>query len=406
MPTSDAPAVLKIRFLSGRRQAAIGGGGNDGGGGELPGLDLALADWEADDFPCHAFDRRVEALAGAARGGPFEIRLSGEERRLEAGAAQVGSRCQRLAERRNAASACELFDRVLGAHRDLHHRADPVAAASLARTLDTWQWLLRLDPEASLAVQLAGLFCRAVPPAALAGVLATPACPASPEDGLRRGALTTDELLADLGVDLVTRVRVYRLIAGHERSPAAAAGSSPAATAEQALLDDAAALSFLSLDSAGHLAENGVEPTARRVGEVLARLRPAARTRIRGMRLRAEIARMIVAAESELARRARLQRGRPAGGPAAQTGPVRGAKPSRAVAMARSRMSAGLAGGTGIARNRTVALLARAAALGALTAGPAGPSSAAARLHPGARPGALEPASHATVSRQAGLAKA
>ncbi len=420
MRASDAPVFFRVKLESGRRQAASGGSD----GSEVPGLDLALAEWEAEDFACRAFDRRVEALAGTARGGDFEIRLSGEAGRLEAAAGQVALRCQRLADRRNTASDCELFVRVLGAHRGLYDGADPQAAASLARALDTWQWVLRLDPEASLAVQVAALFHRPAPPARAAGVPSAAASPTFPEDGSRRGALATDELLADLGIDLVTRVRAYRLIARLQRPPATMAGRPPVATAEQALLDDADALSFLSLDSADYLAEHGVEPAARQIAGLLARLRPASRTRIRGMRLRAEIARMILAAEGDRERRARVQHGRPAPDSTVQAAPVRGAKPSRAVVMARSRLSAGLAGAAGIARTRTVALLARAAALGAL-AGPAANrssvpvrsgsgahgagldhSNAAAGSHPGARPGALEPASHATVSRQAGLAKA
>jgi hypothetical protein len=188
--------------------------------------------------------------------------------------------------------------------------------------------------------------------------------------------LTTDELLAELGIDLATRVRVYRLIAGHERRPAGGgtvdrfpaerAGPGP----ELALLDDADALSFFSLDSGACLADLGVEPTARRVTEALARLRPASRAWLQGLRLRAAIAQMIHARESDPARRLRLERVRRSAAPA-PAGPARGSKPSRFVAMARSRLAAGMAGGAGIARTRTSALLARAAAIGALAARPA-----------------------------------
>src|SRR5260370_8288683 len=81
--------------------------------GELPGLDLTLAEWESDSFSFSDFDRYAETLAADAAGGNFEIRLSGETCRLAAAARQVPLRCQRLARRPNAASRGDLFHRVL-----------------------------------------------------------------------------------------------------------------------------------------------------------------------------------------------------------------------------------------------------------------------------------------------------
>ena len=389
-------SALRILFNAGHRPAvetaetadAPGCAANGAGGRQrpLPGLDLTLAEWRSDSFPFRDFDRFAETLAADAPGGAFEIRLSGEARRLAAAARQVATRCQRLAARRNAASACELFERALAGHRRLHDRTRPLAASIYAHALDTWQWLLRLDPEAGLAPQLAALFHDVDRLAAEAG---TPG---------GAGAWVTDELLAELGVDLAVRVRVHRLIAGR-RHPSIAAD--PFA-AEIALLDDADALSFFSCESAAYLDDFGAELTARQVAHALARLRPVSRAWLRGLRLRTAVARLL---ERELARRtvpspggvsraaaaaetgggllagAAATGGTPGSAGAAGSvaaGPVRGAKPSRATAIARSRM----AGGAGIARTRTGALLARAAALGALAAPPVRPRAAA----PGSRP--------------------
>ena len=413
---------LRILFTPGRRLPAETAEVADAAGEARarPGLDLALADWQSDSFPFGDFDRLAETLAADAPGGAFEIRLSGEPRRLAAAAQQVVTRCQRLAARRNAASASELFERVLAGHRRLHDHIHPPAASVHAHALDTWQWLLRLEPEAGLAPQLAALFHDVDRLAAAAGAAIAP----GNANAQRRGDWVTDELLAELDVDLAVRVRVHRLIAGR-RHPSTAAD--PFA-AEIALLEDADALSFFSFESAApDLDDLGAEQTARRVAHALARLRPVSRAWLRGLRLRTAVARLL---ERELARRAVLSTSggsraaasaETAGGLLAGTGgtagasgncgaagtvpagPVRGAKPSRATAIARSRMAAGMAGSAGIARTRTGALLARAAALGALAAAPVRPRRTApeARPLPGA---ATAPRSGGTLQRD--LAKA
>jgi hypothetical protein len=386
----------------------------------LPGLDLLLDEWQSDSFPFRDFDRFAEALAADAPGGAFEIRLSGEARRLAPAARQVVTRCQRLAAWRNAASAGALFDRVLASHRRLHHRTQPPAVSVHAHALDTWQWLLLLDPEAGLAPQLAALFHdveRLIPETgapgapcsnatdtadAHAATAVTPATDAADverrlpagaaEAGMhghaRHGAWITDELLAELDVDLAVRVRVHRLIAGRRRPPTA----DGALAAEIALLDDAAALSFFSFESAAYLDDFGAEQTARRVASLLRRLRPGSRAWLSGLRLRTTVAHLV---QQELARLAApspdggalaAASTETAGGDAAASsvaaGPAGGRRPSRAIVIARSRLAAGMAGGAGIAPTRTAALLARAAALGALAAHPPRPRAGM----PGRRP--------------------
>ena len=372
MEKSSASASLSVAFLAGRRAAALAPGAGAVNPGELPSLDLALAAWESDDFDFPGFDRRVEALAAAAPGGSFEIRLSGDPGRLALAARQLAIRCQRVDGWRNAAAAAagELLDRVLAAHRRLHDLGRPRVAADYAHALDTWQWLLRLDPEAGLAPQLAALFHDVERLISEAGAPAERRPPAGgyqafKDEHARRGAMLTDELLAELGVDLATRVRVHRLIAGHERPPAAA---SPAG-AELALLNDADALSFFSLNSAGYLGCSGPELTARKIAYTLARIRPSAAAWLPGLRLPAAVARLLEVEPENLA--ATLPRpASPGPAPRAVSGSFLAGTPNRAAVLARSRLAAGLAGGAGIARTRVGALLARAAALGALSPRP------------------------------------
>jgi Domain of unknown function (DUF4202) len=362
-----SPAAVRIAFEASRQDAEIGPvlpstfawpaptRHDAGEPWDRPRLDLPLADWESEDFAFSDFDRRVEALAAAAPGGAFEIRLSGEAGRLPRAARQLAIRCQRLGGWRNGAAlaAGGLFDRVLAGHRRLHDLTRPPVAADYAHALDTWQWLLRLDPEASLAVQLAALFHDVERLVSEAGArveqrAAAGGYRAFKDEHARRGAMLTDELLAEIGADLATRVRVYKLIAGHERPPA---GASPAAS-ELALLNDADVLSFFALNSPGYLGCFGAELTARKIAWSLARMRPAARARLRELRLPATVVRLL---DGEVARSA-------AAG-AAGAGEDAG---SAAAVRARSRLAAGLAGGAGIARTRVGALLARAAAMGTL----------------------------------------
>ena len=72
-------------------------------------------------------------------------------------ACEVMTRYQRLVPRRNRASATPLFDAVLEAHARLFDPSDPLAKSDHDHALDTWQWLLRIDPEASFPLQIAAL---------------------------------------------------------------------------------------------------------------------------------------------------------------------------------------------------------------------------------------------------------
>lgn len=260
---------------------------------EIPFFTLAAAEWEHPAFGFYEFDARVNDLAEQTAGRPFGLRLLGPPERLPAMAFEVLTRCQRLTDRRNHDSCGPEFDRVLRCHRELHDLGKPLVRADHSHSLDTWQWMLRLHRGTSLASQLAALFHDVERLIAEADVRVEQRAPVYQEfkdAHARRGAGMAVEVLADAGIDEPTCRRVARLIAGHEQPPFP---GEPYAE-ELALLNDADALSFFSLNSPGYMDYFGPEATRRKVAFTLARLRPVARRRLAHMRLRPDVAALVV----------------------------------------------------------------------------------------------------------------
>lgn len=230
------------------------------------------------DTALHALDAR----------GDFDLRVEGVERE---GAAQVAfevlTRCQRFIQRRNVASATAVFARLLARHRALHDLDRPLVRADYDHAIDVWQWMLRLDPDASLAAQAAALFHdveRLVSERVVRVEHRAPDYQAFKDEHARRGAALARAALGGLGLSAADLDRIGALVGAHER---------PGDDTELALLNDADALSFFSLNSAGFLDYYGPEHTRAKVAYTLRRLRPAARARLQRIRCRPEVAAMI-----------------------------------------------------------------------------------------------------------------
>ncbi len=118
-------------------------------------LHILTSAWNDPDFSAWAFDR---ALDRAAERGRFALTLAGAPAELPRVALELLLRAQRLLARRNQASATPAFTAALARHRAAHDRSRPLVLADYDHALDVWQWVLRLAPEASLALQLAALF--------------------------------------------------------------------------------------------------------------------------------------------------------------------------------------------------------------------------------------------------------
>jgi hypothetical protein len=237
---------------------------------------LSVSAWRAPRFAFYEFDR---ALDGAVAEGPLELHVQGEADELPAASLEILTRCQRLLGRVNAESSGSTWARVRARHLGMHDLEKPLVRADYDHALDAWQWALRLEPKASLALQVAAL-CHDIERLASEPderiEQRAPDYQAFKDAHAGAGATMAAALLDAAGVDETTRDRAVTLIAAHER---------PRGDVELELLNDADALSFFSLNSPGFLAYFGPEHARRKVAYTLRRMTPWARARLDGVRL-------------------------------------------------------------------------------------------------------------------------
>ena len=231
-----------------------------------------------DDFAWRgAFDfRRFDEAIEHAR--PLErITVRGSDAAGVAG--EVMARYQRLVARRNAASSTPLFDAILEAHTNVFG----AVRTDLEHALDTWQWMLRLEPEIGLAPQIAALFHDIDRlESDLHERIEHRAHRALDDAQAKRGGERALAILRGLGIEEDEAQRVRDLVGGHVQSEA-----------DAAVLDDSDSLSFLSLMSPRYADYFGLAQTRRKVAFTLGRLTPAAREKVALFRLRPDIDRLL-----------------------------------------------------------------------------------------------------------------
>jgi hypothetical protein len=205
---------------------------------------------------------------------------------------QVLTRYQRLAPRLNAGSRSEAFLCALALHRTLHDLNKPLVRADYEHALDVWQWLLRLEPGAERALQLAALFhdierLTSEPDQRIEQHAEDYQAfkNAHAEVGARLASVTARAA----GVDEADCLRMRELIECHEQP------AEPARPAAAALLGDADALSFFSLNSRGFADYYGPEHTRRKVEYTLGRMTPRARAYLGQIKLAPEVQQYIAA---------------------------------------------------------------------------------------------------------------
>lgn len=245
---------------------------------------VVIAQWNDPTFDLWAFDR---ALDRAAESKVLTIELVGPAAALPCAALEVLTRGQRLVSRRNAASEVEVFDAVLERHRALHDLSLPLVRADFDHALDVWQWVLRLDPQASVAVQIAALFHdveRLVSEAERRVEQHAVDYQAFKDRHAAGGAELAAAALREAGVTDDVVNAAAELIAKHERR---------SEESELALLNDADALSFFSLNSAGFADYYGPEHTRRKIAYSLNRLGARARGYLDQLHLRADVRAML-----------------------------------------------------------------------------------------------------------------
>lgn len=248
-----------------------------------PPPDVEHDEWASDRFDFWSFDRRVDVAVDAGR--PLVAR--GPARRAARFASEVLTRAQRRIERRNAVSATERFDRLLEMHGALHDVSRPLVRADLDHARDTWQWALRLDPGAGEACQMAALFHDVERLESEADVRVEQHAPdyrAYKEAHARAGAPRAAALVRAAGGDEALARAVADLVASSE---------TPGAARELALLNDADALSFFSLNSPGFVDYFGTSHARKKVAYTLARMSARALAQLPRIRLRPDVARLV-----------------------------------------------------------------------------------------------------------------
>jgi hypothetical protein len=228
-----------------------------------------------------AFDRAIDRAVDAHG----VIHVDGNTAEVRA----VLTRAQRRIERTNDASACVAFARALDAHRALHDTSRPLVLADLDHALDTWQWTLRLDADASLAAQLAALLHDVERLETEADVRIEQHAAdyrGFKEAHARGGAAIAERLVLGAGASAEVAARVAELVRRSE---------TPSDDAEVRLVNDADALSFFSLNSPGYADYYGRERTIAKIAYTLARMSPRARAELAGIALRADVRALLAA---------------------------------------------------------------------------------------------------------------
>jgi hypothetical protein len=180
----------------------------------------------------------------------------------------------------------------MGRYRAMFDLQKPLALADYRHALDTWQWSLRVDPQAGLEVQLAALLHdveRLVSETEQRIEQHAPDYPAFKQAHAHKGAEMTRALLLEQGADRAVAQRTSELVRTHEH---------PENDAELALLNDADALSFFSLNSAGYIDYFGREQTRRKIRYTLARMRQSARARLKSVRVSARVGEILLEEQS------------------------------------------------------------------------------------------------------------
>jgi hypothetical protein len=270
-------------------------------------LPLAASAWRSDTFDLLAFDDEVWRRAGQAGrcrirlgrgGGHARPALNG--RQILGTMRQVVTRYQRFLRWRNPASSTPLFARVLGLHDRLHDRSKALIAADHDHALDTWRWTLRLAPDASFAVQVAALFHdveRLYVESEVRIEHRAPDYQAFKAAHAAAGSRIVADLMARADVPPVESRRVCELVARHELGGEHGLEGGGDLDQDRALLNEADALSFFSLNASGFLKHFGPEHTARKVSYTLRRLGPDGRRELSRIKLSAPIRGMLESAE-------------------------------------------------------------------------------------------------------------
>lgn len=240
---------------------------------------LSSSEWNRPDFDTWRFDTELDELAR----GPFTLCIADDAGGRPGFPLEVLNRCQRVIGRRNQHSQGQLFDRVLRRHHALHDLDKPLVRADYNHALDVWQWILRLNPAASPALQFAALFHdieRLISEADARIEQHALDYQQFKDEHARKGSGIAREALRGAGIATEVADRAAAIIVAHEHR---------SEDAEVSTLNDADALSFFSLNSSGYANYFGPEQTRKKIAWTWNRMSAAARARTKSMRLRDDV---------------------------------------------------------------------------------------------------------------------
>jgi hypothetical protein len=231
---------------------------------------------------------RVEDLAGRTQ---VRLVVEGSPGARAAATEQIVLRYQRLRPSCNRHTMGEPFRTLRARHRALHALDKPLVRADYDHTVDVWQWILRLDPDASLALQVAALFHDVERLSSEADARVEHAAPdylGFKHAHAKRGAMIARSALQDLPLPPNCLERVEQLVSNHEQ---------PGDDRELCLLNDADALSFFALNSPGFVRYFDADHSAKKVRYSLRRMSRAARSWLPRVRLETRVAELLAAAQ-------------------------------------------------------------------------------------------------------------
>jgi hypothetical protein len=234
-------------------------------------VEIQAAEWLCDDVDLLALDHRVHEAEDRTVEANVRVLVCGSAALVARAKAQVELRYQRLRPVYNRRAPAAIFAAIQRKHRALHDLHKPLVRADYEHSVDVWQWLLRLDQSASLAVQVAALFHDIERLDSEADVRVEHTARDYLTFKLRHaqaGARILLATLSDLELEMSVLERAASLVARHEQ---------PEADRELRLLNDADALSFFSLNSPGFVRYYDDAHSAKKVAYTLHRMSPAAR---------------------------------------------------------------------------------------------------------------------------------
>lgn len=247
-----------------------------------PGLvEVDLDWWRSEQYDPYRLDREL----GDASEAPLQqmVVRTREPQTLEPELARLLIRLQGRFPSVNRASSNIRFRHLLQLHRKLHNLNLPLVRADFIHAIDTWQWVLRLEPKANEVVQAAALLHdleRLQSESRKRHEHKAPDYQTFKDAHAHTGARMVRQLLLFQSWSPSEADAVARLVERHESS---------SSSVDLQLLSDADALSFFSVNSAGYLDYFGERQCRKKIVWTLARMSPRAGPWLAQLRLRSDV---------------------------------------------------------------------------------------------------------------------